>query len=34
MLQTTAKTKLLNAALSMVRTTGYEATSVDDLCRA
>lgn len=27
------KTKLLNAALKLVRTNGYEATSVDDLCR-
>lgn len=28
------RTKLLNAALGLVRTAGYEATSVDDLCRA
>ncbi len=28
-----AKTKLLNAALKIVRTNGYEATSVDELCR-
>ncbi len=27
------KTKLLNAALTLVRTKGFEATSVDDLCR-
>jgi TetR/AcrR family transcriptional regulator, transcriptional repressor for nem operon len=27
------KTKLLNAALKLVRTTGYEATTVDDLCQ-
>jgi TetR/AcrR family transcriptional regulator, transcriptional repressor for nem operon len=28
------KTKILNAALTLVRTSGYEATSVDALCRA
>ena len=27
------KTRLLNSALKLVRTRGYEATSVDDLCR-
>ncbi len=30
----TAKTKLLNAALTVVRTKGYSATTVDDLCAA
>ena len=30
----TARTKLLNAALTEVRTCGYEATTVDDLCKA
>ncbi len=28
-----AKSKLLNAALKLIRTSGYEATAVDDLCR-
>lgn len=28
------RTKLLNATLGLVRTAGYEATSVDDLCKA
>src|SRR4051794_16833959 len=31
---TDAKTKLLDAAMAMIRTQGYAATSVDDLCRA
>jgi TetR/AcrR family transcriptional repressor of nem operon len=30
----TARTKLLNASLSRVRACGYEATSVDELCKA
>lgn len=30
----TARTKLLNAALTELRTCGYEATTVDDLCKA
>jgi TetR/AcrR family transcriptional repressor of nem operon len=30
----TAKTKLLNAALTVVRSKGYSATTVDDLCAA
>jgi TetR/AcrR family transcriptional repressor of nem operon len=29
-----SKTKLLNAALSVIRTKGYVATTVDDLCHA
>lgn len=32
--QTGAKTKLLDAALSVVRTKGYSATTVDDICQA
>ncbi len=32
--QTNAKTKLLDAALSVIRTKGYSATTVDDLCQA
>lgn len=32
--ETTAKTRLLDAALSVVRAKGYEATTVDDLCAA
>jgi TetR/AcrR family transcriptional repressor of nem operon len=31
---TSAKTRLLDAALSVIRTQGYSATTVDDLCRA
>jgi TetR/AcrR family transcriptional regulator, transcriptional repressor for nem operon len=31
---TATKTKLLDAALSLIRTKGYSATTVDDLCRA
>src|SRR6478752_2341926 len=31
---TDAKTKLLDAAMAMIRTQGYAATSVDELCRA
>ena len=31
---TGAKTRLLDAALSVIRTQGYSATTVDDLCRA
>jgi len=34
MSQPDARTKLLNASLSLIRTAGYEATTVDDLCRA
>ena len=33
MLKPTARTKLLDAAIEMVRANGYAATSVDDLCR-
>jgi AcrR family transcriptional regulator len=29
-----AKTKLLDAAVSVIRTKGYAATTVDDLCAA
>jgi TetR/AcrR family transcriptional repressor of nem operon len=32
--QTNAKTKILDAALGVVRAKGYEATTVDDLCAA
>ncbi|MBL8789887.1 MAG: TetR/AcrR family transcriptional regulator [Rhizobiales bacterium] len=32
MKQANAKSKLLNAALKLIRTSGYEATAVDDLC--
>jgi TetR/AcrR family transcriptional repressor of nem operon len=32
--KTSARTKLLDAALSVIRTKGYSATSVDDLCSA
>src|SRR3954447_81313 len=32
--QPTAKAKLLEAALSVIRTKGYSATSVDELCAA
>jgi TetR/AcrR family transcriptional repressor of nem operon len=32
--ETNAKTRLLDAALSVVRIKGYEATTVDDLCAA
>lgn len=32
--ETNAKTRLLDAALSVVRAKGYEATTVDDLCAA
>jgi TetR/AcrR family transcriptional regulator, transcriptional repressor for nem operon len=32
MKQTNAKSKLLNAALKLIRTSGYEATAVDELC--
>ena len=34
MASTSARTRLLNAALGHVRAAGYEATSVDDLCKA
>jgi TetR/AcrR family transcriptional regulator, transcriptional repressor for nem operon len=30
---TSAKTKILNAALKIIRTKGYDATSVDELCK-
>ena len=33
MIKTDARTKLLDAAISLVRAQGYAATSVDDLCR-
>ena len=29
-----SKTKLLNAALQVIRTKGYAATTVDDICNA
>jgi TetR/AcrR family transcriptional repressor of nem operon len=32
--KTDARTKLLKAALSAIRTKGYSATSVDELCTA
>ncbi len=32
--KTSAREKLLNAALTVIRTKGYEATTVDDLCAA
>lgn len=32
--QPSARTKLLDAALSVIRTQGYSATTIDDLCRA
>ena len=34
MTATTARTKLLDAAINVIRSQGYAATSVDDLCRA
>jgi TetR/AcrR family transcriptional repressor of nem operon len=33
-LQSAAKTKLLDAALSVIRAKGYSATTVDDICKA
>src|SRR5260370_7226968 len=32
--QSSAKTKLLDAALSVIRAKGYSATTVDDICQA
>jgi TetR/AcrR family transcriptional regulator, transcriptional repressor for nem operon len=34
MKQTTAKSRLLDAAMSVIRTKGYSATTVEDVCRA